>query len=600
MRLSIRELCIQSNCHTDAKVLQDALTIILRALRMSPHDNILEEEDMIQIVNVHNYLIQNYDGDEEFDKIYKRLSPCDISACPIFARYDRNRYLTRFDDTPSSKVQLLDKIHCHYYHSHHVGYRQFVNDDEKKQSQIPSTRLKQRCSATGLFEYHTSQSAMDKQGYYCYGYSFYYKKSEDSKQVGDIEVSKKYSSLSTEMLENPFIRLAMQQFRSEMSKAKIHYSTEYRKRKFKDMPLEYLLSIMIYCNYTSLQCEFTKTYRVGFNEKHVKLYLLHNNFYHLGKNLKMSVNKYGQQTTTKTFYHGVGEQLAFPVYVDKFVINSPLSTSSSFAVASNFTNNGQGLVITFSTVSLCDAKCFSTAWLSDFSNEKEYLFIRTSICIKGIIDPLHGYDYEMLLLCLKIIDNGVGGNHVINDLNSDAVFKLINHQLNQDQDLSIDTNYAQDMVNNYFMNKDEVIISSNAAYIWEPLHHYLIGNVPDVIKLFPNINQIAVKFLKTQKIEEFVSYLMEICAKDCVEKLRGCLNQPRYLANVEYSDNVNAINEGYNVQSEKYSILCGLENSQNCFFDMCTYQDEFVASCFVEKIDIRIYLIQRVPQWVVW
>ena len=57
---------------------------------------------------------------------------------------------------------------------------------------------------------------------------------------------------------------------------------------------------MIYCNYDVLQYEFSKTYRESISK--------HNNFYHLGKYLKMAVRRFGtviNEGAVKTFYHGV-------------------------------------------------------------------------------------------------------------------------------------------------------------------------------------------------------------------------------------------------------------------------------------------------------
>eukprot|EP01084_Bolivina_argentea_P268214 455500_1 len=65
-------------------------------------------------------------------------------------------------------------------------------------------------------------------------------------------------------------------------------------------------------------------------------------------------------------------------------VHCPLSTTSSFAVAASFTGDSNGMVIEFTGMKIgiksmdgmqwC--RSFSCAWLSDYPNEKEYLFIQ--------------------------------------------------------------------------------------------------------------------------------------------------------------------------------------------------------------------------------
>ena len=87
------------------------------------------------------------------------------------------------------------------------------------------------------------------------------------------------------------------------------------------------------------------------------------------------------RSDVETFYHGIGEKLLFPnvinerCYKQAVTIHSPLSTSTSFLVAQNFTNNGQGLVVTFTGKAKSVANYFPVAWISDYPNEKECFFI---------------------------------------------------------------------------------------------------------------------------------------------------------------------------------------------------------------------------------
>eukprot|EP01084_Bolivina_argentea_P311826 539809_1 len=118
------------------------------------------------------------------------------------------------------------------------------------------------------------------------------------------------------------------------------------------MTLQHILSLLIYCNYTQLQYEFSKTYRMYEGRKH-------KHYYYLGKYLKMSCNTFGEFAMSAykgyehTFYHGVSQKLLFHRYIHTPGINAPLSTSLSFEVAVNFANSNNGLIIHFNAWDRC-------------------------------------------------------------------------------------------------------------------------------------------------------------------------------------------------------------------------------------------------------
>eukprot|EP01084_Bolivina_argentea_P150799 263311_1 len=106
---------------------------------------------------------------------------------------------------------------------------------------------------------------------------------------------------------------------------------------------------MVYCNFTELQYQFSKTY--GDKESDSS----HAEFFNLGKNLKIAVHKFGteiREGNIKTFYHGVGKLLLFDEITSDVTnavnIYTPLSTTSSFPVAMNFTNKENGMIVYFS------------------------------------------------------------------------------------------------------------------------------------------------------------------------------------------------------------------------------------------------------------
>eukprot|EP01084_Bolivina_argentea_P113384 202082_1 len=197
------------------------------------------------------------------------------------------------------------------------------------------------------------------------------KKTENICESDDeINVVPKFRSLKEELTCNEISHISIDRFNNEYQKAQIHFNTKYRKQHFTDMPLEFILSVIIYCNCDIMQAAFSKTYRLYGGKKHT-------NFYYLGKNLKAAVHQFGTQINNGDvfiFYHGIGAKLHFPQYIgrqyyDGIQIYAPLSTSASFGVAANFANHNQGLIIHFA--SSRNNRYFSTSWLSDYPNEKK-------------------------------------------------------------------------------------------------------------------------------------------------------------------------------------------------------------------------------------
>eukprot|EP01083_Nonionella_stella_P158078 513948_1 len=166
--------------------------------------------------------------------------------------------------------------------------------------------------------------------------------------------------------------------------------------------LEYLLSLLVYCNFTHLQQLFSKTYRENDGQDHEQ-------FYFMGRNLKISVLKFGakvSESRVHKFYHGVDQKLFMPHYTGYrggIDVHGPLSTSSSFAVAMHFTDN-QGLLLQFGPPLMSTSKYFATSWLSDFPHEREYLFIQNqTLVIDNIIEPSAEMEYGVLLKAVKCI-----------------------------------------------------------------------------------------------------------------------------------------------------------------------------------------------------
>eukprot|EP01084_Bolivina_argentea_P049301 90688_1 len=404
---------------------------------MNKHNYVqyMKQINITQVLDSFLHLIHQHDSDEEFEFICNKLGHCCLKKCIIHKRHN------------DTVCQILDKMHCYYHHCYDLGHRLTLQDktqlektiascDEKRQdyisneciidhelktdeimaiSQMLSSKREKLSDVRVALDIRANQKyntsfcvnkiTSSDQILYSFGFEFNY---GDNIFLGPkaVSVTAKYHSLKEELTSNKLATISMNQFDNEYEKARIHFNSIYCRNTFRERSggspnstpkypflLKYVLSLMIYCNFTQLQYKFSKTYRD-------KNGIQHNSFYHLGRCLQIAVHTFGQNirdANVQKFYHGIGEQLLFPQYVglycDGISINCPLSTSSSLVVAMNFTNNNNGLIIEFTDIDYPNTtKCFGVSWLSNYGNESEYLFIQTGVTngklnINNIIDP---------------------------------------------------------------------------------------------------------------------------------------------------------------------------------------------------------------------
>eukprot|EP01084_Bolivina_argentea_P155233 270528_1 len=371
----------------------------------------------------------------EFENTYNLLSeqiydnnPCQLSKCLSMRRNQRDQTCDNtnvmkelYNTNDNNQViihQLIDRIHCFYMHSFDIGYRlnseelfamNHINDEKRcidefdqcllntkilKMNTILSTKhagYGNRYRSGARYNQLTQPKNAMKEDYiksYSFGtrFKYGYKGGEEYLDWG-IWVSRKYSNFKQELIRNKICRISIQQWNNEYEKAWIHYQTDYCKQIKKhpvldpslyEIKLKHILALMIYCNYTELQTKLSETYYLPQQIKR------HREFYYFGCYLKIAVQEFGTCVSSgliKHFYHGISEQLLMNPFMDGHAaqILSPLSTSSSFTVATNFTNNHSGLIIEFGAGAYAQAKWakyFSVSWLSDYGNESEYLFLQ--------------------------------------------------------------------------------------------------------------------------------------------------------------------------------------------------------------------------------
>eukprot|EP01084_Bolivina_argentea_P213367 362393_1 len=422
--------------------------------------------------NIDDYfhLLIHHNSEADIEIIYEQFGGfCDIFACNVFKRNYRNRNKQQMAlRNYSAQQQIIDKIHCYYCHIFDTGYRLKASEQkriesvkEQKYDTVDDTKqnfingklfllnqiiknkthknckeLKQKGNTKFNQLLQNKEDIIRNDKSYCFGLKFKYGYDGEElntynecfeKDTKAINVLNKYSSLKQELISNKISSISISQYESEYKKAQIHFDSDYCKQKFRPVTeykykwlfcVEYVLALMIYCNFTELQYQFSKTFRTANGEQH-------NNFYYLGKSLKIAVRIFGTRicdnANIKRFFHGIGEKLLFPCYIGDIRIYCPLSTSSTFEVAMNFTNHNLGLVVEFNSGQTFGyAKYFAVSWLSDFGNENECLFLQNNkkeerLKISNIYDPKTGVEYQCILKALNIICK-VLGNKIITDI----------------------------------------------------------------------------------------------------------------------------------------------------------------------------------------
>eukprot|EP01084_Bolivina_argentea_P069578 126583_1 len=233
------------------------------------------------------------------------------------------------------------------------------------------------------------------------------------------------------------------------------------------MSLHHILSIMFYCIFDVVLAVFSQTYRDASGYDHT-------NFYHLGKLVKACVLESGCKITDShvtSFYHGISEALLFPEIIGEagvgIKIYCPFSTSSKMEVALNFASvNNNGMIIEFRNEA-SNARCFSTAWLSDYPQESEYLFIQNEyeLRIHNIIDTMDGATFGPIIKVLHVIDELVSENYLeefVCGYTKSLIIKTVHYQLSKHHFSSQQYTpwkihpYAKALIDAYFNNKKSV------------------------------------------------------------------------------------------------------------------------------------------------
>eukprot|EP01083_Nonionella_stella_P040144 109113_1 len=555
-------------------------------LQMKGTMKIIDGIDISETTDDFIHLIHKHDNGEAFEFILSKLPQCNIKICRGFRNY-RDR--TKCDNTKHDcgiNLGILDKIHCYFAHSYDIGHRlntheakeiendikqqndtcidddiNSINQKMLKMKQISfHTRninketmnsLNERISTKNTQLIYTSVEPISNSNTLDFGHEIHYHGGADCCDQG---VSPKYNSLKEELITNKFSRLNIQQFDSEYKKALVHFNTRYCKQRVKpnyydtiyeDYPYEkytlavhHILSLMVYCNYTHLQCEFSKTYRSGQVINDTLIDTTHDEFYHLGYNIKIAVHEFGTKIRDgriKRLYHGLSSVLLLSKYMDHTncaFIYCPLSTTSSMEVALHFAANDgmvvelgageqpthelDGMPIETQWMS-SPTKYFSVQWLSDYASEREFLFVQNDdrrLMITNITHTATAVDYMWILEALKCINLiiSVGLPHPLmvtrTEKNATNILSII-HQLSMidasyEKCKHIDQ-YGEELIKGCFCNtfQEEVVLKyklMNKSRLMDSVLKQMLGSrfgwntIEKALKIFPNANKFVVMY----------------------------------------------------------------------------------------------------------
>eukprot|EP01084_Bolivina_argentea_P253001 424867_1 len=498
----------------------------------------MDKSKILCMVNDYLHVMHQHNDDEQFEGIVNRLGGCNIAQCNRLKRNYRNRTWTCNEmknmDFDNLFENIMDKMHCYFQHSYDIGNRLTLKDKElinniscvidntqeddmlekatNKQLQKTYEILQSKRQHNNIFNQRIQSSyskfnQLDNE--YSFGFSFKYGYQDENYDSFDYKsVSKKYDSLKDELTTNTMAILSIKQFNLEYAKAGIHFESFYCKKMFRvetrdygEINLECILALMVYCNCDQLQCELTKTYRLDEGKQH-------NEFFWFGKYLKISVHKFGTQimdgSSDIKFYHGIGEQLLFPKYINGAVLiqpQCPLSTSASLEVAINFTNHNQGILVQFNGRT---SSYFSVSWLSNYANEQEYLFIQNAefsgLNIENITDVNTGCEYNRILDALTVIDRMMMGrfdelDHVSN-ISHVLMKMIISHQISYEictyKSFETLSEYGRKLCDTFFKNRQYVYIDYSQ---WKDEYSFLVDLLCHADDIDPVININAINIL---------------------------------------------------------------------------------------------------------
>eukprot|EP01083_Nonionella_stella_P087749 244227_1 len=504
----------------------------------------------VDMLNHFQHLMIYHDSDDDFEHIHNTLGGnCDqqTGRCIVIDRVLTSKRMSLAQMQKKSTnthtfhaKEICDVIHCHFRHGYDMGLRLNRderaaisdcknNEDEKSNTRIHILNNKKmmrdihHTKATPWNKYCTNLGQTKTLAKYSYSFEWHYNSkfkgwfsgAGRGRLIGDLYVTnKKHASLREELLDSTIYRIGKEQFDHVMERAAYQkMSTQGRKCRAhflssnpnlpahpsnsayangEPIAKEHLFVVIVYCCDDAFQYAFTQTYRATKkSDTFVTIRDNHSHFHYFAKLLKEAVQCFGTRyvDTPKPIYHGVNQEM----YFDDLnpCIYSPLSTTCVPEVAMYFASQSgnditesKGMIVEL--IPQASLKYFRCNWLSNYSHEKELLFVGGwgSNCIVNLTFISTGTQLYDNIAALRIIDamtkdhyylydptkwyresQPLQLNHIPNDVVNLCV-GLIHHELNKNT-FEPDTYrklkgldpYVERMAHEIFSSKEHVIIN---------------------------------------------------------------------------------------------------------------------------------------------
>eukprot|EP01084_Bolivina_argentea_P301849 520879_1 len=162
--------------------------------------------------------------------------------------------------------------------------------------------------------------------------------------------------------------------------------------------MDHILCIIIYCDWTDLQSDFSNTFRISQFETMKALKKCNSKYYYLSKCLiecvvDFGINGEGYVVENKwkprdlgnekpsPFFCGLSVVLNIPLFAT--YLSGPCSTSKNITVAMNFAQRDGMIMQLINNEDLCSIQnYFDCSWISNYSEENERLFMFTRCRLK--------------------------------------------------------------------------------------------------------------------------------------------------------------------------------------------------------------------------
>eukprot|EP01084_Bolivina_argentea_P255202 429168_1 len=348
-------------------------------------------------------------------------------------RVDETRKLFRIENDKNinketsliSIQQLLDTIHCFVSHKNNDK----IHNDNKFITELISSdddELKQQNNTQCTYGFGVEMNYWNVcDPNYCFA---------------------KYNDLKTELLMNNIYKLELFEYETIFNQAKKYQKTRkckrskarnagYRNkmcgiRKNVPMSLNYIISVMLYCNNNVLQRIFKSTYRttdIGSNFKNI--ISKHCEVARWARYLFESVVFYGQSAKINdAYYHGINQLIMFDAFETQFFI--PISTTIDANVANRFSTK-KGIIVEFGKTCNNAVRSLDVSCLSAFPQEKERLFVYGFLQFRNIWHRT--IQMKNYILALKLFDKIVKGSYckvLCGNNNQQILVSLIDHITN--------------------------------------------------------------------------------------------------------------------------------------------------------------------------